>query len=124
MVYSNTNTYYLNKESYLDLQKVNEVEAKKQPKFSVTFFNNLIAKFKGADIKFCVSNSGNKKVLTLCPATNGDDNINKITNGGKNKLTIQLKKPLQNNNNWRRTVHLIPSQTCVSSITNKSANIY
>ena len=48
-------------------------------------------------------------------------NINKITNVDKYKLIIQQKKPLQNKNNWRRTVHLIPSQTYASSITNKSA---
>ena len=111
--WSITKTYYTNKEYYLDVEKVNEVEAKKEPIFHVTFYDqyknvleassveklNLITKFEGADIKLCVSNSGNKKVLSLCPATNGDDNINKwqyITNGDNYKLTIQQKEVIEN----------------------------
>ena len=111
--WSNTKTYYVNKEYYLDIQKVNEVEAKKEPVFHVTFYDqyknvleassveklNLITKFEGADVKLCVSNSGNKKVLTLCQPTNGDDNINKwqyITNGDNYKLTIQQKEVVEN----------------------------
>ena len=81
--------------------------------FQVTFFDqhqnvleatsveklNLETKFEGADIKFCVNNSGNKKVLTLCPTTNGDDNLNKwqyITNGENYKLTIYQKEVKEN----------------------------
>lgn len=111
--WSNTKTYYTNKEYYLDVQKVNEVEAKKEPTFHVTFYDqyknvltadsveklNLVAKFEGADIRFCVSNSGNKKVITLCPVTNGDDNLNKwqyITNGENYKLTIYQKEVIEN----------------------------
>jgi len=111
--WSNTKTYYKNKEYYLDITKVNEVEAKKEPTFQVTFYDqyknvldsssieklNLITKFEGADIKFCVSNSDNKKVITLCPVTNGDDNLNKwqyITNGENYKLTIQQKEVVEN----------------------------
>ena len=111
--WSNTKTYYTNKEYYLDVTKVNEVEAKKEPIFHVTFYDqyknvleatnveklNLITKFEGADIKFCVNNSGNKKVITLCPVTNGDDNLNKwqyITNGENYKLTIQQKEVVEN----------------------------
>ena len=111
--WSNTKTYYTNKEYYLDVQKVNEVEAKKEPTFHVTFYDqyknvltadsveklNLVAKFEGADIRFCVSNSGNKKVITLCPVTNGDDNLNKwqyITNGENYKLTIYQKEVKEN----------------------------
>jgi hypothetical protein len=111
--WSKTKTYYVNKEYYLDIQKLNEVEAKKEPTFQVTFFDqhqnvleatsveklNLETKFEGADIKFCVNNSGNKKVLTLCPTTNGDDNLNKwqyITNGENYKLTIYQKEVKEN----------------------------
>ena len=111
--WSNTKTYYKNKEYYLDITKLNEVEAKKEPTFQVTFYDqyknvldassieklNLVTKFEGADVKLCVSNSDNKKVITLCPVTNGDDNLNKwqyITNGENYKLTIQQKEVVEN----------------------------
>jgi hypothetical protein len=60
---------------------------------------NLVTKFEGTDIKFCVNNADNKKVLTLCPVTNGDDNLNKwqyITNGENYKLTIYQKEVTEN----------------------------
>ena len=111
--WSNTKTYYTNKEYYLDVQKVNEVEAKKEPIFHVTFYDqhknvldetqieklNLETKFEGADIKFCVNNSRNKKVITLCQPTGGNDNFNKwqyITNGENYKLTIKQKEVDEN----------------------------
>ena len=111
--WSNTKTYYTNKEYYLDVQKVNEVEAKKEPIFHVTFYDqhknvldetqieklNLETKFEGADIKFCVNNSRNKKVITLCQPTGGNDNFNKwqyITDGENYKLTIKQKEVDEN----------------------------
>ena len=111
--WKNTKTYYKNTEYYLDVEKINEVQAKKEPIFQVTFYDqyknvleassieklNLITKFEGTDIKFCVSNSGNKKLITLCPTSNGDDNINKwqyITNGDSYSLTIQQKEVIEN----------------------------
>ena len=116
--FSNTRTLYKNKEYYLKLDVDNEVEAKKEPIFELSFydqFNNIItdvkfveeldieAIFEGADIKLCVSNSGNKKLLTLCPSTNGDDNINKwqyITNGNNYALIVQQKSVSTNNINY------------------------
>ena len=107
--FKNTQTFYKNKEYYFSIEKKNEVEAKKEPTFEITFYDqfkniiidnefiaelNIIATFVGADIKLCVSTSGNKKIATLCPSSNGDDNINKwqyITNGDNYKLIVQEK---------------------------------
>ena len=107
--FQNTKTYYKNKEYYLDTKKQNEVEAKKEPIFDITFFDqfknsitdpefleelDIEVIFEGADVKLCVTNSIGKKVATLCPSYNGDDNINKwqyITNGDNYKLIVQEK---------------------------------
>ena len=106
--FTNTKTYYKNKEVYLNTSSVNEIEAKKEPTFELTFFDsylnqlgssvvqnlNITATFKGSDIKLCVSNSGNKKVVNLCPSTNGDENPNKwnyLVNGDKYQLIIENK---------------------------------
>ena len=107
--FRNTKTFYKNKEYYLDPDSQNEVEAKKEPVFEITFcdqFKNSITNiefvedldidvtFVGADILLCVTNSGNKKIATLCPSSNGDDNINKwqyITNGDNYQLIVQEK---------------------------------
>ena len=112
--FKNTRTFYKNKEYYLSTIDFNEVEGKKDPVFEILFFDqfsnsitntefvqnlNIIATFEGADIKLCVSNSGIKKIVTLCPSTNGDDNINKwqyITNGDNYKLQIQEKGVISN----------------------------
>ena len=56
--------------------------------------------FSGADIKLCISNSNEKKIITLCPATDGDDNVNKwqyITNGDKYKLILEINDKTFNN---------------------------
>ena len=107
--FSNTKTYYKNKEYYLKVDTKNIVEVKTEPTFELTFydqFNNLITDsqfveeldidvtFVGADVKLCVSSSGNKKLATLCPPKNGDDNINKwhyVTNGDHYKLNVQQR---------------------------------
>ena len=107
--FKNTKTYYKNIEYFLDENKQNEVEAKKDPVFEISFYDqfknsytniefinnlNIITTFVGADIKLCVTNSGIKKIATLCPSTNGDDNINKwqyITNGDNYQLIVQDK---------------------------------
>ena len=55
---------------------------------------NISTTLGGIDIKLCVSNSGEKKVASLCPATNGDDNLNKwqyVTNGDNYTLKVQDK---------------------------------
>ncbi len=104
----NTKTFYKNRQVYLNISSVNEIEAKKEPLFELTFFDlysnqlstsvvqnlNIIATFKGSDIKLCVSNSGNKKLINLCPSTNGDENPNKwnyLVNGDKYQLIIENK---------------------------------
>ena len=107
--FKNTRTFYKNKEYYLSTSNFNEVEGKKDPVFEISFYDqfsnsitntefvqklNILVTFEGADIKLCVSNSGIKKIATLCPSTNGDDNINKwqyITNGDNYKLHVQEK---------------------------------
>ena len=112
--FKNTKTYYKNNEYFLDETKQNEVEAKKDPVFEISFYDqfknsftnvefinnlNIITTFVGADIKLCVSNSGIKKIATLCPSINGDDNINKwqyITNGNHYKLIVQEKNVPEN----------------------------
>ena len=88
--FDNTRTYYKNRVYYMNLEKLNEVEAKKEPKFEITLydqFKNLIADIKFVsklnifkdfvvdDLKLCVNNVGYKKVSTLFPSTNGDDII-------------------------------------------------
>ena len=107
--FSKTKTMYKNKGYYLQVDKLNEVDAEKDPIFELTFydqFSNLITDtefveeldidvtFEGYDIKLCVSNSGYRKLATLCPSTNGDDNMNKwqyITNGEHYKLVVQQR---------------------------------
>ena len=107
--FDNTKTYYKNREYYMSLEEINEIDAKQEPKWEITFydqFNNLITDNKfvaglniltdwvGADIKLCVSTSGNKKISTLCPSTNGDDNINKwqyLVDGDHYKLVVREK---------------------------------
>ena len=107
--FDNTRTYYKNREYYMSLEELNEVEAKKEPKFEITFYDqfknlitdakfvaklNILTDFVGADIKLCVNTVGYKKVSTLCPTTNGDDNINKwqyVTNGDHYKLIVREK---------------------------------
>ena len=88
--FDNTRTYYKNREYYMSLEKLNEVEAKKEPKFEITFYDqfknliedtkfvsklNIFKDFVVGDLKLCVNNVGYKKVSTLCPSTNGDDII-------------------------------------------------
>jgi len=104
--FKNTKTYYKNREYYLVTDDLNEVEAKKEPVFELTFYDqfknlitdpatveklDIVTTFEGADVKLCVNNNGYKKVAILCPSTNGDDNINKwqyVTNGDKYKLIV------------------------------------
>ena len=74
----------------MSLEKLNEVEAKKEPKFEITFYDqfknliedtkfvsklNIFKDFVVGDLKLYVNNVGYKKVSTLCPSTNGDDII-------------------------------------------------
>ena len=109
ITYKNTKTLYKNKNVYLETDKVNEVQAKIEPVFELTFFDGYLnqiggsivqnleitATLEGTDIKLCVTNSGNKKLVNLCPATDGDDNVNKwqyITNGENYTLIIEDKK--------------------------------
>ena len=111
--FSNTKTFYKNREYYLKTDEKNEVEAKKEPTFELTFFDkyknqmssqvveklNVSVILDGIDIKLCVSNSGDKKIVNLCPASNGDDNINKwqyLTNGDNYKLIVQDKDNVSN----------------------------
>ena len=112
--FKNTKTFYKNKEYFLSSIDFNEIEGKKDPVFEISFYDqfsnsitntefvqnlNIIAIFEGADIKLCISNSGIKKIATLCPSTNGDDNINKwqyITNGYNYILHIQEKGVISN----------------------------
>jgi len=106
--FSKIKTLYKNKEIYLKTDIKNEIEAKKEPTFEMTFFDkyenqmsaqvvsklNISTTFGGIDVKLCITNSGVKKVATLCPATNGDDNLNKwqyVTNGDQYKLNVQDK---------------------------------
>ena len=106
--YLNTQTYYTNKKYYLNESAINEVEAKVEPVFELTFFDkyknqlnekavqklNIQPTLEGSDVKLCIANQGNKKVVTLCQSTNGDDNINKwqyITNGENYKLKLEDK---------------------------------
>ena len=108
IVYKNTKTLYKNKNVYLETDKLNEVQAKVDPVFELTFFDeylnqlgssivqalDIAVTLEGADIKLCVSNSGNKKVVNLCPATDGDDNVNKwqyITNGNYSLIVEDQK---------------------------------
>jgi len=51
---------------------------------------NVEASFVGIDIKLCVTNSKDKKLFNLCPAPNGEDNLNKwqyLVNGKYFNLT-------------------------------------
>ena len=106
--YTKTKTLYKNKNIYLVIDDTNEIDAKVEPTFELTFFDqyenqigssivqnmNIQPTLEGADIKLCISNSENKKIVYLCPSTDGDDNINKwqyITNGDKYKLILQDK---------------------------------
>ena len=111
--FMNTKTYYKNKKVYLDKDKLNEVQAKIEPIFELTFFDeylnqldrtvvqklNIYPTFEKTDIKLCISNSGNKKIVTLCPSSNGDDNVNKwqyLTNGDNYTLKLQDKNDENN----------------------------
>ena len=111
--YRNTKTYYKNKEVFLNETELNEVQAKVEPIFELTFFDqylnqiessivqklNIEPTFEETDIKLCIANSGNKKVISLCPSTNGDDNVNKwlyITNGENYSLKLQDKDNKEN----------------------------
>ena len=111
--YMNTQTLYKNKNIYLVQDQLNEIQAKEEPIFELTFFDqylnqlgstkvqtlNIEPTLEGTDIKLCISNSGEKKVINLCPATNGDDNINKwqyITNGENYKLVLTDKDHADN----------------------------
>ena len=106
--YINTKTLYKNKNVYLSTEELNEVQAKVEPTFELTFFDkygnqigssvvqsmNIQPTLEGTDINLCISNSDNKKIINLCPATNGDDNVNKwqyVTNGDNYKLNLQDK---------------------------------
>ena len=105
-LFKNTKTYYTNRKYYLNTEKQNEVEAKVNPTFELTFFDkygnqigapivqkmNLTAEFGGSDIKLCMANSNEKKIITVCPSTNGDDNLNKwqyLVNGDHYKLMVE-----------------------------------
>ena len=109
IMYKNTKTLYKNKNVYLETDKINEVQAKINPVFELTFFDEYLnqigssivqaldikATLEKTDIKLCVSNSGNKKLINLCPDEDGDDNINKwqyITNGENYTLILEDQK--------------------------------
>ena len=104
----NTKALYKNKNIYLDPGQLNEVQAKVDPVFELTFFDRYFNQLgasdvqkldieptlEGTDIKLCISNVAEKKVITLCPASNGDDNVNKwqyVTNGDNYKLVLTDK---------------------------------
>ena len=60
---------------------------------------NVEASFVGIDIKLCVTNSKEKKLVNLCPVSNGDDNLNKwqyLVNGKYFNLTINEKNNVNN----------------------------
>ena len=116
--FKNTKTLYKNQNYYLDTGKLNEVQGKVEPIFELTFFDeygnqigsSIVQKldikptFEGADIKLCISNSNEKKIINLCPATNGDDNINKwqyITNGENYKLILETNDQTLSNLAYR-----------------------
>ena len=111
--YRNTKTYYRNREVYLSESELNEVEAKVEPVFELTFFDeylnqldaqvvqklNIEPTLEVTDIKLCISNAGNKKIIVLCPSTNGDENLNKwefITNRDDYILKLQDKDDKNN----------------------------
>ena len=104
----NTKALYKNKNIYLDTEIKNEVQAKVDPVFELTYFDkyfnqlgapevqklNIQPTLEGTDIKLCINNVAEKKVITLCPATNGDDNVNKwqyVTNGDNYTLVLTDK---------------------------------
>ena len=54
---------------------------------------NVDAFLDGTDVKLCVTNSGDKKLVTVCASSNGDDNENKfkyLTNGANYKLNFKI----------------------------------
>ena len=98
MSFTNTLTFYKNKNIYLTLEGPNEIEIGTTPIFELSFYDeyknqldenivnkiNVDATLKGTEVKLCVSNEGKIKSVTICPTTNGDDNENKfkyLTNG-------------------------------------------
>ena len=106
--FKNTKTYYKNKEYYLNETEINEVLSKEDPIFELTFYDeylnqldaevvqklNIEPTFETTDIKLCISNSGNKKIINLCPSSNGDDNVNKwqyLTSRDNYTLKLQDK---------------------------------
>ena len=109
----NTKTFYTNKGYNLSTTEKNEVEIVTTPIFELTFYDiymneideyflnemKIKAIFEGADIKLCLINSGQKKAITICPSSNGDDNENKfkyLTNGDEYKMKIQDENNLSN----------------------------
>ena len=88
MHFQNTKILYTNKKTYLTPSKANTVEIKTIPTFEVSFYDNynnqldksivnpfrISATLEGTEIKLCISNNGNSKLITVCPSTNGDDN--------------------------------------------------
>ena len=106
LYFKNTKTLYTNKNTYLNPNAANTVEIGSIPKFQVSFYDNynnqldqnivnpfrISATLEGTEVKLCISNNGNTKLITVCPTTNGDDNENiwkYLTNGNHYKLNIQ-----------------------------------
>ena len=106
LYFKNTKTLYTNKNTYLNPNAANTVEIGSIPNFQVSFYDNynnqldknivnpfrISATLEGTEVKLCISNNGNTKLITVCPTTNGDDNENiwkYLTNGNHYKLNIQ-----------------------------------
>ena len=106
--FTKTKTYYKNKKIYLSTSATNEIEGKVEPEFELTFFDkydnqmesSIVQKYqvtpelRETDILLCITNSGNKKIVTICGDKNGDDNKNKwqyIVNGNNYKLFLISK---------------------------------
>ena len=105
ILFSNTKTYYTNKNVYLSTKTQNSVDIGTNPTFEVSFYDpylnqldsltvnkiQISAELEGTDVKLCVSNDGKIKTVTICPTSNGDDNENKwsyLTNGDNYFLKI------------------------------------
>ena len=103
-----TKTVYVNKNTEMVSDKLNEVEVSVLPSWKVLFrdqYGNVITdttvtdnlkitvKFGDVNIRLCVTEENYYKLINVCSASNGDDNINKwyyLINGENYFLNVTV----------------------------------
>ena len=103
-----TKTVYVNKNTEMVVDKYNEVEVSTLPTWKVLFrdqYGNVITdttvtdslkitvKFGDVNIRLCVTEENYYKLVNVCPAANGDDNMNKwyyLINGDNYFLNVTV----------------------------------